>query len=135
MAAFFAATHPDRTEALWLDGPVHYAQDEDYPWGESEAEWETWVDTFCPTWGTDKNIVLQAHDYLGDSPENESLYDDPTFQRWLAKWSSLLGHAEQRRTARQDVARHRHPAGLAHDMRAHRCDHRPVGDPEESSRH
>jgi hypothetical protein len=87
MAAFFAATHPDRAEALWLDGPVHYARDEDYPWGESEAEWEDWVSTFCPTWGTDKNIVLQAHDYLGDSPENESLYDDPTFQRWLAKWS------------------------------------------------
>ena len=35
MAAFFAATHPDRTLALWLDGPVHYAQDADYPWGES----------------------------------------------------------------------------------------------------
>jgi class 3 adenylate cyclase len=87
MAAFFAATHPDRTEALWLDGPVHYAQEEDYPWGESEAEWEDWVNTFCPTWGTDKNIVLQAHDSLGDSAENEPLYNDPAFQRWLAKWS------------------------------------------------
>ena len=87
LAAFFAATHPDRTEALWLDGPVHIAQNEDYPWGESEAAWEEWVDTFCPTWGTDENIVLLAHDMLGDSPENESLYADPTFQRWLAKWS------------------------------------------------
>jgi len=87
LAAFFAATHPERTEALWLDGPVHYAQDENYPWGESEAVWEEWVDTFCPTWGTDKNIVLQAHDMFGDSPENESLFGDPTFQRWLAKWS------------------------------------------------
>jgi class 3 adenylate cyclase len=87
LAVFFAATHPERTEALWLDGPVHYAQEEDYPWGESEAAWQEWVETFCPTWGTDKNIVLQAHDYLGDSPENESLYGDPAFQRWLAKWS------------------------------------------------
>ncbi len=87
MAAFFAAAHPDRTEALWLDGPVHHAQEDDYPWGESEADWEKWVDTFCPTWGSDNNIVLQAHDMLGDSPENESLYNDPVFQRWLAKWA------------------------------------------------
>ena len=86
LAAFFAATHPERTEAVWLDGPVYYAQDDDYPWGESEAGWQTYVDTFCPSWGTDRNIVLQAHDYLGDSPENEPLYADPTFQRWLAKW-------------------------------------------------
>ena len=87
MAAFFAATHPGRTEALWLDGPVHYAQDEDYPWGESEAAWEEYMGTFCPTWGTQENILLLAHDMLGDNPENESLYNDPAFQRWLAKWA------------------------------------------------
>ncbi len=87
LAAFFAATHPDRTEGLWLDGPVHYAQEQDYPWGESEAAWEEWVDTFCPTWGTLRNIVPLAHEYLGDNPENEGLYGDPSFQRWLARWS------------------------------------------------
>ncbi len=80
---------------------MHYAQEEDYPWGESEAEWEDWVDTFCPTWGTDKNIVLQAHDSLGDSAENEPLYNDPAFQRWLAKWSRYSATPNERRTARR----------------------------------
>ncbi len=87
LAAVFAATHPDRTEALWLDGPVHYAQEEDYPWGESETTWQAWVDTFCPTWGTLTNILPLARDYVGDNPENEGLYRDPSFQRWLARWS------------------------------------------------
>ncbi len=87
LAAAFAATHPDRTEALWLDGPVHYAQEEDYPWGESEATWQEWVDTFCPTWGTLANIVALARGSVGDNPENEALYRDPGFQRWLARWS------------------------------------------------
>jgi class 3 adenylate cyclase/pimeloyl-ACP methyl ester carboxylesterase len=87
LAAVFAATHPDRTEALWLDGPVHYAQEEDYPWGESEETWQEWVNTFCPTWGTLTNIVPLAHDYIGDHPDNEALYRDPSFQSWLARWS------------------------------------------------
>jgi class 3 adenylate cyclase/pimeloyl-ACP methyl ester carboxylesterase len=87
LAAFFAATHPDRTVALWLDGPVHFAKDENYPWGESEADWEQWVATFCPVWGTLENALPLLRDMVGDIPENESFYADPATQRWAAKWA------------------------------------------------
>jgi class 3 adenylate cyclase len=87
LAAFFAATHPDRTEALWLDGTLHYAQDENYPWGESEADIEQWYNKFLPTWGTEENVDLLARGMLGDRPENDSLFSDPAFRRWVAKWT------------------------------------------------
>jgi class 3 adenylate cyclase/pimeloyl-ACP methyl ester carboxylesterase len=87
LAAFFAASHPDRTVALWLDGLVHFAKDRDYPWGESEADWEQWVKTFCPVWGTLENALPLLRDMMGDIPENESFYADPATQRWAVKYA------------------------------------------------
>ena len=82
LAAFFAATHPDRTQALWLDGPIHYAAADDYPWGQSEAAWQEWVDRFCPRWGSAASALEFAHDCFA---ENTVPFDDPAFLRWLAK--------------------------------------------------
>ena len=40
LAAFFAATHPERTLCLLHGGLFHYRQEPDYPWGDPEDEFE-----------------------------------------------------------------------------------------------
>ena len=87
LAAFFAATHPDRTEALWLDGPIHYAKDEDYPWAASDEDFERWSERFLPPWGTEEKADELALLMFGDYAESEPLRKDPAFPRWLAKWT------------------------------------------------
>ena len=40
LAAFFAATYPERTVCFTLFGDLHYRQEPDYPWGETPEEFE-----------------------------------------------------------------------------------------------
>jgi class 3 adenylate cyclase len=83
-AAFFAATHPDRTLALWIDGSVHSARDEDCPWGISEEDRQRQLERLSATWGQDAHAVEFAHYCFGDDP-GDAPFDDPSFLRWLTK--------------------------------------------------
>jgi len=84
LAAFFAATHPARTLALWLDGGVHEAQDVDYPWGEPEQNVQTWREALPTTWGNDAYALQFAHECFGDT-EGDAPFGDGLFLRWLTK--------------------------------------------------
>ncbi len=50
--AVFAATYPERTEALVLfNTPARAVSAEDYPYGASEDEWRTLLRTTRERWG------------------------------------------------------------------------------------
>ena len=44
LGALFAATYPDRTTALCLDGPPRLRWAPDYPWGYSDEREESDID-------------------------------------------------------------------------------------------
>ena len=53
LAGMFAATNPDRTVALVLFAPwVKGMKSPDFPFGQSEAEWEEWERHVATEWGT-----------------------------------------------------------------------------------
>ncbi len=83
LGAFFAATHPERVVALWLDGGIHAAKDDDYPWALSEEEWEAEASSYWTTWGSDDHAVAFAEACCGENPEPR-VYED-SFLRWLTK--------------------------------------------------
>jgi class 3 adenylate cyclase len=83
-AAFFAATRPDRTLALWIDGSVHSARDEDCPWGMSEEDFQRVLERRFATWGQDAHALEFAHDIFGDDP-GDAPFDDPSLLRWVTK--------------------------------------------------
>ncbi|HEX5642938.1 MAG TPA: adenylate/guanylate cyclase domain-containing protein [Thermoleophilia bacterium] len=52
LAAFFAATHPDRTLCLMLYGPIHYRREADFEWGLAPERWREDVARCMRDWGT-----------------------------------------------------------------------------------
>jgi class 3 adenylate cyclase len=80
LAALFAATHPDRTEALVMfDGMARMAWAADYPWGESSDDFEVELARAESDWGTDAYVAR----YLAeDSP---SVAGDATYVGWFAR--------------------------------------------------
>ncbi|MEO8425289.1 MAG: adenylate/guanylate cyclase domain-containing protein [Actinomycetota bacterium] len=51
LAAFFAATHPERTVALCIDPHIHLRRTNDYPFGETEEEFEESMSGAMAVWG------------------------------------------------------------------------------------
>ena len=51
LAAFFAATHPERTVALCVDPHIHLRKAHDYPFGDTEDEFERWLSDIVEVWG------------------------------------------------------------------------------------
>jgi class 3 adenylate cyclase len=74
LAAFFAATHPERTIALCIDPHIHTRRSHDYPFEFTDEEFEEWLAGETAVWG-DEDV-----DTLGDAPDAESA-------RWQAKMS------------------------------------------------
>jgi class 3 adenylate cyclase len=89
LAAFFAATHPDRTLCFALDGSVHYRREPDYPWGETEEGFERDLAALLTDWGSEQG----AREFIWfgyGSPEDrdaipQSPYREPDFIAWNAK--------------------------------------------------
>jgi pimeloyl-ACP methyl ester carboxylesterase/DNA-binding NarL/FixJ family response regulator len=78
MCALFAATYPERTRALVIDGGFARAiAAPDYPWGKSVAERNRYIQFVQNNWGTDMLIEARA----------PSLANDPRFREW---WSTYL---------------------------------------------
>jgi len=86
LAAFFAATHPERTLCLAHYGTFHYRREVDYPWGQSEEEFEAELAAQLVAWGSDES----AHEFIrvgwGERPQDAPI-DDPEFVRWAAKFA------------------------------------------------
>jgi pimeloyl-ACP methyl ester carboxylesterase/DNA-binding winged helix-turn-helix (wHTH) protein len=77
MCGLFAATHPERTEALVMIGS--YAKRlwaEDYPWGPTEREREEFRNEMKRSWGGPIGIEERAPSMAGD----------PQFREWWAAY-------------------------------------------------
>ncbi len=80
MCALFAATHPERTQALVMIGS--YARrlcTDDYPWGLTEAQLEQFCGEIQRTWGGPVGVEARA----------PSLVGVPAFREW---WAAYLRH-------------------------------------------
>ncbi len=81
MALLFAATHPDRTNALVLYAPVaKTVSAPDFPHGKSPREQADFVERFVQEVGTARNLDLQA----------PSVADDERFVAWWARFERLV---------------------------------------------
>ena len=85
LAAFFAAAHPERIVAMWLDGNVMEVGDDDYPWVESAEELEAWMDQVGPGWGSEGASTLEFARQCWPEAMDDPALRDPAFLRWLAK--------------------------------------------------
>jgi class 3 adenylate cyclase len=84
LAVCFAATYPERTLCLILDGWVHARREVDFPQGATEEEFERRLETLVSGWGReDRALELIASAYGDGSAEAPP--DDIAFQRWNAK--------------------------------------------------
>ena len=86
LAAFFAATHPERTLCLTHFGTFHYRRDVDCPWGDTEEEFEASLAAELAAWGTEEGARAFIRDGWGERPEDAPT-DDPDFARWAAKFA------------------------------------------------
>jgi class 3 adenylate cyclase len=81
MSMLFAATHPERTQALVLYAPVaKTVATPDFPHGRTAEEQEAFVERFVREMGTGQNLALQA----------PSVAQDPDFRRWWARFERLV---------------------------------------------
>jgi class 3 adenylate cyclase len=91
LAAFFAATYPERTVCFSLFGDLHYREEPDYPWGESPEVFESDLARLLDAWGTDAGageFVRWGYGSVRWGPESHagvSPDGDPEFLRWNAK--------------------------------------------------
>lgn len=78
LCSLFAATYPERTEALIMIGSyARRLRDDDYPWGPTREERDAFCQTVLETWGGPVGIDERA----------PSRAADPAFRDW---WSSYL---------------------------------------------
>ncbi len=81
MAMLFAATHPDRTDALIVYAPVAKTVASDgFQYGRTPAQQAAFFERFVREMGTGRNLELQA----------PSLADDERFTRWWARFERLV---------------------------------------------
>ena len=86
LAAFFAATHPERTLCWVHCGSLHYRREPDYPWGEPEDEYEAALAALLRQWGSE----AQAREFISDGYLKAARppvppYNEPDFIAWNAK--------------------------------------------------
>ncbi|HJR58878.1 MAG TPA: alpha/beta fold hydrolase [Vicinamibacterales bacterium] len=78
MCALFAATYPEKTEALIMIGSyARRLRDLDYPWGPTRAERDAFCRRLLDEWGGPVGVEERA----------PSLAKDPAFRQW---WASYL---------------------------------------------
>ena len=81
MSMLFAATHPQRTQALVLYAPtVKRVASSDFPTGMSAEDQAGFFNRFVQEMGTGKNLSVQA----------PSLAEDERFVRWWARFERLV---------------------------------------------
>jgi class 3 adenylate cyclase len=81
MAMLFAATHPERTDALVLYAPVaKTTATEDFPYARTPQEQAAFFERFVREVGTGRNLALQA----------PSMASDDRFVRWWGRFERLV---------------------------------------------
>ena len=68
LAAFFAATYPERSVCLSLFGTIHAWQQPDYPWGDGPQEFEDDLARELRSWGSAAGAVDFVRGGYGDEP-------------------------------------------------------------------
>jgi class 3 adenylate cyclase len=86
LAVMFAATYPERTLALVLDGPVHIRKEPDYPWGITDIEQVEALTRLVEIWGDDEHSREFIPYAFGDAPGDAPI-DDPEFLSWCSKFA------------------------------------------------
>lgn len=77
MSALFAATYPERTNALVLFGAfARRLRSEDYPWAPTREEREAWIQSLDTGWGRNNEV-----DHLAPSRAG-----DPKFRAWFQRY-------------------------------------------------
>jgi class 3 adenylate cyclase/pimeloyl-ACP methyl ester carboxylesterase len=82
LAAFFAATHPERTVGLCMDPHIQLRRTHDYPFGDTEEEFEEWVSAALATWGDEVQL-------FGDEPHADA--EDLRFNAKLSRYGATPG--------------------------------------------
>jgi pimeloyl-ACP methyl ester carboxylesterase/DNA-binding winged helix-turn-helix (wHTH) protein len=78
MCSLFAATYPERTEALIMIGSyARRLRDDDYPWGPTREERDAFCQRIVDEWGGPVGLEERAPSKIGD----------PAFREW---WASYL---------------------------------------------
>jgi len=78
LCSLFAATYPEKTEALIIFGSyARRMRDDDYPWGPTRPERDVFLQTILDQWGGPVGIEERA----------PSMVHDPSFRAW---WASYL---------------------------------------------
>ena len=85
LAAFFAATYPDRAVCLIVDGALHCRSEPDYPLDYTSEEFEAELASEIASWGTDAGALVMMRTSYGDVDPDRSPYNDPEFLSWNAK--------------------------------------------------
>jgi pimeloyl-ACP methyl ester carboxylesterase len=85
-AIMFAATRPERTQALILAvTAARFLRADDYPWGETEEEAEAIADFLGEHWGLEDAAIAGFPSHA----------DDPVFRHWLAKSCRMSCSAQE----------------------------------------
>jgi pimeloyl-ACP methyl ester carboxylesterase len=80
MCVLFAATYPERTEAVIMAGGyARRAWAPDHPWGMTEEHYQRWIDTIKREWGGPIDIEARA----------KSLHRDPSFRQWWGRYMRM----------------------------------------------
>jgi class 3 adenylate cyclase len=80
IAILFAASYPERTDALILHEPrIKGRRSDDYPWAKSDEDWRAWLREVGASWGSTEFLEGQLREY---SP---SVADDPDFRSWYVR--------------------------------------------------
>lgn len=85
-AIMFAATRPERTQALILAvTAARFLRGDDYPWGETEEEADAIADFLAEHWGTETASIAGF----------PSQVHDPVFRHWIAKSGRMSCSAQE----------------------------------------
>jgi len=76
LAAMFAATYPEKTLAVLLDGELRLKWAPDYPWGTKPDEEEEFVNRLYEIWGQDEHALEIGQLTCGDRPEDGPWHDE-----------------------------------------------------------
>jgi len=85
LPAFFAATYPERTLCLAMNGSIHERTEPDHPWGQSQEEFEEGLARVLRTWGSEAGAADFVRAGYTEEPLDSAPYNDPAFLRWNAK--------------------------------------------------
>jgi class 3 adenylate cyclase len=76
LAAMFAATYPEKTLAVLLDGELRLKWAPDCPWGTKPDEEEKYVNRLYELWGQDEHALEIGQITCGDRPEDGPWHDE-----------------------------------------------------------